>query len=111
MDKAATVIGLTVTQVRRFFAPDQEVPPLGGGTDDVNLVAGEVISPPPWVGDDETACDGCGPYLWVRLVRRWRTEEFPTEAVAWCWMAFQSRKSRPGTGHRIGCLNCENSGI
>lgn len=84
-DHAATVIGLAVAQLRRFFTPEQQVPPLGGGTDTVNIVAGEVASPPPWVGvrdDDDTSCDDCGPYLWVRLVRRWRTEEFPTEATA-----------------------------
>ena len=79
-DRAVTVIGLAVTRLGEFFSPDAEVPPLGGGTDVVHIVAGETVSPPEWVGTSDD-CTGCGPYLWVRLARRWRTTEFPTEAV------------------------------
>ncbi|RJO72972.1 hypothetical protein D5S18_22105 [Nocardia panacis] len=85
MDPAATIIGLAVTRLRQVFSPDASVPPLGGGTDRVWIVAGAEVVPPPWVGTDSGSCTGCGPYIWVRLVRRWRTEEFPTESVsAWC---------------------------
>lgn len=83
MDAAVTVIGLTVTRLREFFSPTASVPPLGGGTDLVNILAGEIVVPPPWVGvdQDEVSCEKCGPYLWVRLVRRWRTDAFPQESV------------------------------
>ncbi|WP_280505828.1 hypothetical protein [Nocardia farcinica] len=78
-----TVLGLAVEKLRAVFSPSHANPPLGGGTDDVYLLAGDTVVPPPWlVGDDEdTSCEGCGPYLWVRLARRWRTERFPVEAV------------------------------
>lgn len=84
MDSAVTVIGLTVTRLREFFTPSASVPPLGGGTDLVNILAGEAVIPPPWVGvgeDDEVSCGDCGPYLWIRLVSRWRTDNFPQKSI------------------------------
>jgi hypothetical protein len=81
MDAVATIVGFAVTRLQEVFAPDASVRPLGGGTDRVRVVAGEAVTPPEWVGTDSDSCDGCGPFVWVRLVRRWRTEEFPTEAV------------------------------
>ena len=81
MDTAVTIIGLAVTRLEQVFSPTASTPPLGGGTDRVWIVAGEVVVPPPWVGTDSD-CDGCGPYVWIRLVRRWRTEVFPNEAVS-----------------------------
>lgn len=75
-DKAVTVLGLVIDSLAEWFDPGQAVPPLGGGTEDVWVLAGDQVSPPPWLvtdGDDEPSCDGCGPYLWVRLARRWRT--------------------------------------
>lgn len=75
-DKAVRVLGLVVEHVGAWFAPGQAVPPLGGGTEIVNVLAGERVVPPPWLvggDDDEPSCADCGPYLWVRLARRWRT--------------------------------------
>ncbi|WP_280188857.1 MULTISPECIES: hypothetical protein [Nocardia] len=72
-DKAVTVIGLVVEQLRAAFAPDATRPPLGGGTDTVHILAGDLVVPPPWLAGDQDACVDCGPYLWVRLARRWRT--------------------------------------
>lgn len=80
-DLAVTVIGLAVTRLGEFFSPEAAVPPLGGGTEVVNVVAGEIVTPPEWVGTGSDDCTGCGPWLWIRLARRWRTEEFPIEAV------------------------------
>lgn len=92
-DKAVPVLGLVVDHLTEWFRPDQEVPPLGGGTENVWVLAGETVVPPPWLvgGDeDEPGCDGCGPYLWVRLARSWRTgtatrgqaSTFPDEAAS-----------------------------
>ncbi|WP_280248807.1 hypothetical protein [Nocardia abscessus] len=82
-DKAVTVIGLVVEQLRVFFAPDSARPPLGGGTETVHVLAGDTVVPPPWLaGDDQDSCADCGPYLWVRLARRWRTKNFPEESAA-----------------------------
>ncbi|NKY48038.1 hypothetical protein [Nocardia cerradoensis] len=81
MDPVATVIGLALTRLRQVFAPDASAPPLGGGTDTVYILAGDTGIIPEWVGTNSDSCDDCGPYIWVRLVRRWRTTEFPTESV------------------------------
>ncbi|WP_280499025.1 hypothetical protein [Nocardia cyriacigeorgica] len=78
-DKAVTIIGLVVEQLRAFFGPDAAVQPLGGGTDVVRILAGDVATPPPWLGSEQDDCTGCDPFLWVRLVRRWRTGNFPQE--------------------------------
>ncbi|MEU1550201.1 hypothetical protein [Nocardia sp. NPDC005745] len=72
-DRAATVIGLVVEQLRAVFALDSPRPPLGGGTETVHILAGETVVPPPWLAGDQDDCADCGPYLWVRLARRWRT--------------------------------------
>ncbi|AXK88822.1 hypothetical protein SAMN05421776_108213 [Nocardia farcinica] len=86
MDAAVTVIGLAVERLRGFFSPTAAVPPLGGGTDTVHLLAGSEVVVPYWLtGDpdlqDHSSCGGCGPYLWVRLARRWRTANWPHEAA------------------------------
>ncbi|WP_280420643.1 hypothetical protein [Nocardia carnea] len=84
-----TVIGLIKEELLRYFDPATN--PRGGGTTTVWLLAGADVSPPPWVGpgDDDVPgdCTDCGPYLWVRLVSRWRTggprsAAFPDQALA-----------------------------
>lgn len=75
-NRAVTIVGLVADQLKLYFDPELSVPPLGGGTDTVHILAGDTVSPPWLEGDD--GCDGCGPYLWVRLVKRWRTEDFPS---------------------------------
>lgn len=77
-DRAVTVIGLVIEKLRLYFTPEQTTPPLGGGTDTVNVLAGDVVTP--WLGDEGDG--GCGPYLWVRMVRRWRTDDWPAESAA-----------------------------
>jgi hypothetical protein len=75
-DKAQQVMGLVIDHLTQWFDPAQQVPPLGGGTETVWVLAGETVVPPPWLvggSEEEPSCDGCGPYLWVRLARRWRS--------------------------------------
>lgn len=80
MDPTVTIIGLAVTRLREVYAADASVPPLGGGTDQVWILAGAEVVPPPWVATEDGG--DCAPYLWVRLVRKWRTTEFPNEMIA-----------------------------
>lgn len=79
-DPAPRVIGLIVEQLRAFFTPNQDVPVLGGGTDLIHVVAGEAAPPPVWFGNRDSDCGD--PYLWVRLVTRFRTKDFPAPADA-----------------------------
>ena len=75
---AITILGLAETRLLEFFDPAPTAPavaPLGGGTDVVWQLAGDIIAPPPWVGigeSDDIDPNECDPYLWVRLVQRWR---------------------------------------
>lgn len=80
-DRAVTVIGLVVAELRRSFAPGIDRPPLGGGTYTVHILAGELVVPPPWLAGDNDDCADCGPYLWVRLARRWRAGDSARSAV------------------------------
>lgn len=77
-NRTAQVIGLVVEQMRVFFTPQQKVPPVGGGTIVIHIVAGDAVPPPEWIGGEN--CQGCDPYIWVRLVRRYRSQDFPSEA-------------------------------
>lgn len=85
-DKAVTIIGLVAEQLRAFFGDTAAVQPLGGGTNTVRILAGDSAVIPEWLSGEQEDCGDCGPYLWVRLVRRWRSgNEFPQELpVAKC---------------------------
>ncbi|MGW5147530.1 hypothetical protein [Rhodococcus koreensis] len=78
-DPAPKVIGLIAASVHEFFKPDQDLPPTGGGTDDINLMAGEAAIPPVWI-DDHGCSDCTEPYIWVRISGRFRTTVFPAPA-------------------------------
>lgn len=71
-DKAVGVIGAVEASLGRWFGPDSEFPPIGGAIEQVHVLAGDQVAPPPWVGISED-CSNCSAYLWVRLVARWRT--------------------------------------
>lgn len=99
MDTTARVVGLVVEQLRVLFTPEQERPPLGGGTELVQVVAGEAAPPPVWMGGQD--CSDCGgPYLWVRLTRRFRSEVFPEEARR------GSCRSRRAFALEVGVARC-----
>lgn len=72
-----------ICALKEVFAPNSSCPPLGGGTERVRVFAGE--APPLSAVDMHLADDGCGcgqqPFVWVRLMRRFRTETFPQPYV------------------------------
>lgn len=72
-NNAVGIIGCVRARLAEFFSPDAAVPPVGGGTETVWLLAGDSVAPPPWVGVVQDCTADCGVYLWVRLVTRWRT--------------------------------------
>lgn len=76
-DPAVTIMGLIEEELLRYFDPDPPAPyaaPIGGGTTLVWKLAGDQtgVTPPPWVGPDDTLVGQCSPYLWMRLAGRWR---------------------------------------
>lgn len=79
-DRVISLVGLVVEHLRTAFNPGQLHPPLGGGTAHVRFFAGDTIPTAAWNAHSQSC--GCGePMLWVRVVRRWRTTQFPNEFV------------------------------
>jgi hypothetical protein len=80
-DPANCVINTTANALRWAFDQMSEQPPIGGGTAEVRLFAGEALPIEAWDfhrGDG----DGCEePFAWVRLIRRYRSKDFPTPYV------------------------------
>lgn len=75
------ILTQTMCAMREAFDPNSEYPPLGGGSTTVRAFAGEAT--PLAAVDMHIADAGCGnvPFLWVRLVRRYRTQTFPAPYV------------------------------
>lgn len=70
--------------VRAVYSPDSGYPPVGGGTKAVHFVSGEGPSWDPMAGrygeqDDDGDC--ANPFVWVRLVTRYRSTSFPEATV------------------------------
>lgn len=74
-DPAIDVIDVFTTAMLEWFDPEQDVPPLGGGSTDVKFFAGDGALPSWSPGNGK-----CDPFLWVRLARRYRSESFPDQA-------------------------------
>jgi hypothetical protein len=77
IDGVECIINQTIRAMRDVFSPTSSQPPLGGGTETVRFLAGEAS--PMAVVDLHIADCECGkdPFLWVRLLRRYRSRTFP----------------------------------
>lgn len=75
VDQASCVVDAAMNALREAFAPASN--PLGGGTTAVRFFAGDAAPLAAW--NAHAGECGCGePFIWVRLVRRYRTgEAFP----------------------------------
>lgn len=83
-DPAECAINGLIAAMREAFRPDSPMPPLGGGSANVRFFAGEKMPIEYWefhrAGQDpESPCSE--PLLWVRLLRRYRTQSFPAPYV------------------------------
>lgn len=79
-DLASCVVNQVICAMREYFRPD--VNPVGGGSEIVRLFAGDQLPLEAW--DAHTNDDSCGcaaPFLWVRLMRRYRSESFPQPTI------------------------------
>lgn len=75
-DPAQDVLVHLIRSLRTAFDPQAANPPVGGGTANVRFFAGDSIPLAAW----DAHAEGCGcnePFLWVRLVQRYRTKNFP----------------------------------
>lgn len=83
-DGADCIINTVITALREVFSPTSGYgEPLGGGTELVRVFAGAAA--PLAAVDMHLEGDGCGcgqqPFVWVRLMRRYRSRQFPQPYV------------------------------
>lgn len=80
MDWAHSALTELMRVVRFIYDPNSPYPPLGGGTTRVQFVSGEG---PEWnplagrIGDEQDNETEINPFLWVRLITRYRSTAFP----------------------------------
>lgn len=81
VDGADCILNAVICALREAFTPQGSYPPIGGGTERVRVFAGEA-APLSAVDMHINEC-GCGndPFVWVRLMRRFRTKAFPQPYV------------------------------
>ena len=84
---AECVITQAVCALREAFTDASTNPPLGGGSNTVRFFAGEAV-PTSYVdlhiNTSDCSGDNCcqrDPFLWVRLIRRYRSKTFPEPYV------------------------------
>lgn len=88
-DPAECVINHLISGLLASFDATSEIPPLGGGALIARFFAGDQIPLAAFVahrdeleGNDTNCTEGCcQPFLWVRLLRRYRTTDFPNPIV------------------------------
>lgn len=82
-DPAQIYAGVVQAAMRKIFDPARtdECRPLGEGTTDVKFFASATTPLAAW---DSFSRDGecTGPFMWVRLVSRYRSTEFPQQSTA-----------------------------
>ena len=76
VDPAEAIINTVITTMKAVFTPTSSCPPVGGGSTLVHFVPGEGV---PW--DPLEQGDDCDPFLWVRLISRYRSQAFPAPDV------------------------------
>lgn len=79
-DPASAIINAHIAAMKMVFDPASVCPPDGGGSTTVRFFAGEGIPMEAWDAHNGDGCDN--PFLWVRLLRRYRTREFPSPALS-----------------------------
>ena len=80
-DPASEIVSAVMEALRAAFDPNSECPPVGGGKDAVvRFFGGDGIPMAAW--NAHTVGEGCDhPFLWVRVLRRYRTNNLPTPVI------------------------------
>lgn len=80
-DPASEIVSAVMEALRAAFDPASPCPPTGGGkTAVVRFFGGDGIPMAAW--NAHTDGEGCDhPFLWVRVIRRYRTNNLPTPVI------------------------------
>lgn len=83
VDPAHAVVVAFIAALKLAFNPDDPVaPPAGGGTKDVRFFAGDAPALAAFDAHAGGNGENCGePFVWVRVMRRYRSKVFPAPIV------------------------------
>lgn len=100
-DGVQCIVNDTIAALKKVFSPDSVQPPIGGGTETVRFFAGEA-TPMSYVDMHISDC-GCGgePFIWVHLLRRYRSKVFPQPYVG-----DEGCGAPPAVAMEIGVARC-----
>lgn len=78
-DPALEIVEAAEAALLDWFKPGGECPPKVGGTLDVRRFAGDGAPLAAWDSHASQSCDV--PFVWVRLMRRYRSQTFPAPTI------------------------------
>lgn len=81
LDPAFEVINAFIAALKLAFDPDQTNPPDGGGSKNVRFIATDGAPQAAWDAHSVQGSECGEPFLWVRVVRRYRSKNFPEPAI------------------------------
>lgn len=83
VDPALEVVAAYLAALRMAFNPDDSIaPPSYGGTKDVRFFAGDAPALAAFEAHAGGGGENCGePFVWVRLMRRYRSKVFPAAVL------------------------------
>lgn len=80
VDPASDIVSAYMTALAEAFDPASACPPVGGGSTLVRFFGGDAIPMAAW--DAHSQSDDCAtPFLWVRVLRRFRSSQFPSQDI------------------------------
>lgn len=82
VDPADAIVNAYLTAMREVFSPTSECPPVGGGGTEVRFFGGDAIPMAAWNAHTSGGDDCSAPFLWVRVIRRYRSSIFPEQDVS-----------------------------
>jgi len=80
-DPASEIVTAYTTALGEVFDPLSDCPPDGGGSTEVRFFGGDAVPMAAWNAHNGggSSCDE--PFLWVRVIRRYRSAEFPDQTI------------------------------
>lgn len=81
VDPASEIISAYAAALAEVFDPDSSCPPDGGGSTTVRFFGGDGIPMAAWNAHTSGGEQCDAPFLWVRVMRRFRSAEFPAQTI------------------------------
>ena len=82
VDPASVIVDAFTSSLAEVFDPESDCPPSSGGSVDVRFFGGDAIPMAAWDAHTNGGNQCDIPFLWVRVVRRYRSSSFPVQDVS-----------------------------